>query len=269
MSTTAQLTYSIPPPDGSRPFTNMNHDSFTGKRLHNWTKDTHYVQVEDVRGKEHRYTLDTAGFQFYRHPANHTRFLDDEEIKKEYYPENMELIKKLTGATRAVLFDHRRPDLVNDSPEKRQPVSFVHVDQTTSSAKARVPRHFPASDVPALLQRRYQIINLWRPISHSAIDWPLALCDFRSVNAEEDLMPISLIYPDHEGETLGVKYNPKHQWIYKSAMDPEDLVLFKCFDSIEDGSVARLTPHTAFEDPRTPEGTPFRESIEIRALVFY
>ena len=41
------------------------------------------------------------------------------------------------------------------------------------------------------------------------------------------------------------------------------------YDSIEDGSVAVLTPHTAFEDPATPAGAPPRESIELRALVFY
>ena len=41
------------------------------------------------------------------------------------------------------------------------------------------------------------------------------------------------------------------------------------FDSISDGIIARLTPHTAFKDPKTPEGAPFRESIEVEALVFY
>ena len=41
------------------------------------------------------------------------------------------------------------------------------------------------------------------------------------------------------------------------------------FDSIQDGSVAVFTPHSGFEDPNTPTGTPPRESIELRALVFY
>lgn len=41
------------------------------------------------------------------------------------------------------------------------------------------------------------------------------------------------------------------------------------YDSIEDGSVAVLTPHTAFVDPTTPPDAPLRESIELRALVFY
>lgn len=45
--------------------------------------------------------------------------------------------------------------------------------------------------------------------------------------------------------------------------------ILSSYDSIEDGSVSVLTPHTAFEDPSTPKGSPLRESIELRALVFY
>ena len=40
-------------------------------------------------------------------------------------------------------------------------------------------------------------------------------------------------------------------------------------ESIQDGSVAEFTPHTAFDDPTTPKGAPHRESIELRTLVFY
>ena len=39
------------------------------------------------------------------------------------------------------------------------------------------------------------------------------------------------------------------------------------YDSAE--GVAVLTPHTAFKDPTTPDDAPLRESIELRALVFY
>ena len=41
------------------------------------------------------------------------------------------------------------------------------------------------------------------------------------------------------------------------------------FDSLQDGTVAVLTPHTGFSDPATPADAPLRESIELRALVFY
>ena len=106
-------------------------------------------------------------------------------------------------------------------------MSQVHVDQTTAASIARVHRHLPASDVPALLKRRFQIINLWRPISHVALDWPLGLCDYRSVDPKKDVVPVTLVYPDREGETLGVKFNPDHRWRYFRGMTPDELVLIK------------------------------------------
>ncbi|KAH9944731.1 hypothetical protein B0H21DRAFT_450602 [Amylocystis lapponica] len=272
-TTTAELIYFAPPPDGSRPYTAININPLTGKNDHNWVEEPHLSQIENIRGKEDSVSLDASGFRFFRHAAKHTSFTDDADIEREYYPESIELVKELTGASRAVVFDHtirrRRPDEIADSPQKRQPVAQVHVDQTTASAIARVHRHLPPADAPALLRRRFQIINLWRPISHAALDWPLALCDYGSIDTKADLVPTTLRYPDRDGETYGVKYNPNHRWKYLRGMEPDELVLIKCFDSKDDGKTAILTPHTAFNDPLTPEGVPLRESIELRLLVFY
>ncbi|KAG1834701.1 hypothetical protein EV424DRAFT_518508 [Suillus variegatus] len=270
-NTITTLNYFHPPSDGSRPYTDIYAPS--GKPVHNWIEDPHEVQIEDVRGKEELYKLDNAGFQYGREAPKHTSFLNDDEIEREYYPESIDLMKRVTGATKIVIFDHtvrrRLPGETDSGPEKRQPVPRAHVDQTPAASVARVHRHLPPTEVPSLLSKRFQIINLWRPISHAAVDWPLALCDFRSVDFKKDLLPVALIYPDREGETFGAKYNPNHQWKYLKAMTPEEFVLIKCSESIEDGSVARLGPHTAFQDPNTPEGALPRESIELRALVFY
>ncbi|KAG9311287.1 hypothetical protein JVU11DRAFT_8375 [Chiua virens] len=269
-ATNGSLNYFLPPADGSRPFNNK-----IGEHSRNWVEDPRVVDIENIRGSEDQYKLDNAGFQFGKAVSSHTSFVNEKEIEAEYYPHCTELIKKLTGASRIVIFDHtirrRRPEdsEVDDNAQKRQPVSLIHVDQTTVSSIARVHRHLPPSDAPALLKRRFQIINLWRPISHPAFDWPLALCDFRSVDVKKDLVPVALIYPDREGEAYGVKYNEAHKWKYMKGMQPDEFVLIKCFDSVQDGSVAILTPHTGFQDPNRPEGAPFRESIEVRTLVFY
>ncbi|KAJ7449313.1 hypothetical protein FB451DRAFT_1053495 [Mycena latifolia] len=272
-STTGTLAFYVPPKDGARAYQNINATPVTGVRDRNFTLEVHDVEIRNLRGNESAATLDTAGYQLYNHPAKHTTFTNDAEIEKEYYPESIDLIKRLTGASRVVLFDHtvrrRRPSEIDDSPDKRQPVAQTHVDQTNSSAVARVHRHLPAEEVPELLKHRFQIINLWRPISHPAVDWPLALCDFRSVDPANDVLPVALVYPDREGETFGVKYNPNQKWTYFLGVAPEELILIKCYDSLQDGSVALYTPHTGFKDPATPEGTPLRESIELRALVFY
>ncbi|KAG7093555.1 hypothetical protein E1B28_007225 [Marasmius oreades] len=267
----ARLFYYAPPSDGSKPRIYVSPPE--GVPPVTYGADEHVVQIENVRGKEATFTLDNAGFLFGKYTPNHKAFSNDEEIEKEYYPESIDLIKRLTGASKVVLFDHtvrrRVAGETGIDPKKRGPVPRTHVDQTPSAAHNRVHRHLPEAEAKERLKHRFQIINLWRPISHPADDWPLAVCDFRSVNWENDLVPVELVYPDRVGETFNVKYNPEHKWKYLRGMTPEEFILIKCYDSVEDGSVAVLTPHTAFEDPATAAGTPPRQSIELRALVFY
>ncbi|KAF9552783.1 hypothetical protein CPC08DRAFT_714305 [Agrocybe pediades] len=271
-TTTGIVSFLVPPADKSVELF-AYPDPVTGGRKNNYQREDKQIFVENLRGKEDSVTLDTAGFQFFHAPAAHKTFANDEEIQREYYPESVELIKKLTGASRVEIFDHtirrRNPDQIGDSPDKRQPVPQAHVDQTAAAAIDRVHRHLPESEAPKLLKKRFQIINLWRPISHPAWDWPLALCNYRSVDPENDTAPVTLRFPNRKGETMGVKYNPNQKWKYLYGMTPDEVVLIKCSDSLQDGSVAVFTPHTAFEDPATPKGSPFRQSIELRALVFY
>ncbi|KAG1784203.1 hypothetical protein EV702DRAFT_1040609 [Suillus placidus] len=251
-NTISTLNYFLSPPNGSpsRPYVDIN----SGKFVRNWVDDPHDM-------------LDNAGFQYGREATNHTSFLSDAEIEHEYHPECIDIIKRATGAT----IRRHRP---GEDDVSGQPVPMVHVDQTKTSSIARVHQHLPPTEVPSLLRRRFQIINLWRPISHAAVDCPLALCDYRSVDEKIDLVPLAHIYPNREGnsrprESYALKYNPNHQWKYMRAMTPEEFVLFKCFDSVQDGSVAIFSPHTAFQDLNAEEGMPPRESIEMRFLVFY
>ncbi|HEV7446207.1 MAG TPA: CmcJ/NvfI family oxidoreductase, partial [Steroidobacteraceae bacterium] len=98
-------------------------------------------------------------------------------------------------------------------------------------------------------------------------DSPLAVSDARSVDGQ-DLVATDLIYPDRTGEVYYVKFNPEHKWFYAPAMRDDEIMLIKCYDSVDDGR-ARFVPHSAFVDPTTPAGAPPRESIELRTLVFY
>lgn len=93
--------------------------------------------------------------------------------------------------------------------------------------------------------------------------------------AEDDLVPIGLIYENRKGETLDVRFNPLQRWFYKFRQTPQEALLIKCFDNRAGvGSAeefkgrAKRVPHSAFEVPGT-EGEEGRESIEVRALVFH
>jgi hypothetical protein len=51
-------------------------------------------------------------------------------------------------------------------------------------------------------------------------------------------------------------------------MARNEAIVFKVFDTDADAGV-RFTAHTAFDDPTTRPDAKMRESIEMRALVFY
>lgn len=125
------------------------------------------------------------------------------------------------------------PDRFNDTALTRTPVTYVHVDQTHASTLARVHRHLPPhlASYYTSSSRRYQLLNLWRPISHPAHDRPLTLCDYRTVNLERDMEPQRLVFPEgmEDGETWGVKYHKSHRWVYQRGMKPDECVLIKWY----------------------------------------
>lgn len=208
-------------------------------------------------------TLDVEGFALMRQHSLVGDFWDDAEAYSLGRREAARLVAKATGAARVHVFDHtqrrRAPDAF------RQPSTRVHVDYTESSAPQRV-RDLLGRDAGALLAKRFAFINVWRPISHPAEDWPLALCDARSVRPG-DLVATDIVYADRRGEIYGMTYAPHHRWWYAPDMALDEALLIKCYDSRP--NVARFTPHTAFENPLTSIAAPPRESIEFRTIAFF
>ena len=85
----ADFNYHKDPGDGSAP-----HPSYVGKpETYERPAETISQVVHDIRGEEEKYSLDTTGFQVYRHVSRETAFEDDEEIKKTYYPEIEDILK--------------------------------------------------------------------------------------------------------------------------------------------------------------------------------
>jgi hypothetical protein len=264
----ADLNYLAPMTERPR---NYTFDPPPGVPRSNTVHETHQVPIYDMRAVQPPVSLDREGFELVRHATAVHDFYNDDAVKSVYYPESERLIAELTGASRVFIFDHtvrRRvrgaEDRVTGQP--RQPVPRVHVDHTAKSGPQRV-RDFFGDEADALLRGRVQVINLWRPIRGPLRDAPLAVGDARTV-ASNDLIPSDLVYRDRVGETYAVRFNPAHRWYYAPAMQADEALLIKCFDSKTDGR-ARFAPHTAFEDPTAPADVLPRESIELRTLVFH
>jgi len=267
---TITLNYFQPPVDGSAPY-NYVEKQPEGVAQRNYEDFDVNVPFTDIRGRESQYNLDTDAFQVFKNVPDSAEkdFDDDESVKKIYYPEIEKLVlDNVPGANRVVIFDHTIRRSNPDAP--RAPVTRVHIDQTAKSAAQRVRRHLP-EEAEKLLQGRYRIINVWRPLNGPVQASPLGFASSAST-LDEDVIPIEHRYPDTTGETAGIRYNEGQKWHYWSGMTNNERLFLECFDSEslkpDSGVKGGRVPHTAFVDPRTPEGARGRESIEVRTLVF-
>ena len=264
----ADLNYMVPMAEKPRVYT---YEPPPGIARTNAAHEPHRLRIRSARPLALDLSLDSEGFMLVGHESAVRDFYDEDELRRIYYPEVERLVAGATGANRVMVFDHtvrRRIPGVEDrtASAPRQPVPRVHNDYTVKSGPQRV-RDLLDGEADALLRRRFGIVNVWRPIRGPLRDAPLAVCDARSV-AFADFVPSDLIYPDRTGETYQVIYNPAHRWFYAPAMREDEALLIKTYDSAQDGR-ARFVPHSAFEDPTAPPDVLPRESIELRALVFY
>ncbi|WP_395645698.1 CmcJ/NvfI family oxidoreductase [Terricaulis sp.] len=255
-SVEASLQYLEPSPD--RPVVSFANE---GRGETNAVFSPRRVRVLDARGLGA--TMNVQGFELIRHASSVADFEDDDWVKIVGYGEAEQIVQAATGARRVHVFDATRRKRSPDSP--RQPSVRVHNDYTPASARQRV-RDLLGERAKQLLQRRIAFINVWRPVNHPAVDWPLALADARSVDAA-DLVPTEIVYPGRVGEIYSLTYSPRHAWRYYPALALNEAILIKCYDARE--NVARWSPHTAFDNPLAPPGVPPRESIEFRTIAFF
>jgi len=249
---------------------NLTYDPPPGVPRSNQVPEAHTMAIHDLRPIAGRLSLDHEGIGLVEARTAQRDFYDEDEVKRVYYPECIDLVLRATGGYRAQMFDHtirRRAwggtDRAPGVP--RQPVTRVHNDYTVTSGPQRV-RDLMNGEAEELLKHRFQIINLWRPIRGPLVDAPLALADASSV-AFADFIASDLVYRDRKGETYNVRYNPAHRWFYAPEMRETEAILIKSYDSRE--GAARFAPHTSFEDPTAPADILPRESIEVRMLVFH
>lgn len=265
-SVTGELNYLLD--DGVRPV-NYTFPQPDGQPLRTGTLQPTRVLIRNARLLPGAPVLDVQGFERVEQPTQIPDLQNEALVRRYYYAEADALLRQVTGAVKTLIFDHtiRIDEPGREAVGLREPVRYVHNDQTERSAIRRVRGHLPAEEAEQRLQKRFAIINLWRPIGSPVYTTPLALCDASSIEPA-DFLPTDLVYPDKVGETFSLRANPAHRWYYYPQLRPDEVLLLKIYDSRTD-IAARAGAHTAFDDPTTPAEAPPRRSIELRALVFF
>jgi hypothetical protein len=228
--------------------------------------------VRDARALSNTFTLDIEGFAFVDHPTQVSNFFDDAELETVYNLEVEELIKAHTpGVTRVFVFDHTRRSSSQSLREKynaREPAGAAHTDYTDWSAAQRIKDLLP-DEADTLLVKRFAITNVWRSMTGIIEEWPMALCDARSVD-DSCLHTVERRAYNRIGQTRHASFDAGNDWYYFPRMTRDEAILIKNYDSgaVAEG-VAPYSLHAAFDDPTSPADAAPRESLETRALVFF
>ncbi|MGV3726248.1 CmcJ/NvfI family oxidoreductase [Hydrogenophaga sp.] len=267
-SVRASLNYTV---DNGRPPDYYFYEPDPGTDLNPPGTDVREMEIYDAWSEVDRLSVDREGFELHDFGAVFNAFDDEDAVKRDFYPQVVDHVKRHTGAKRVVVFDHtlrkRLPaDLKVQTTVQRPAVMLVHSDYTVASGPQRVRDILPG-EADALLQRRVAFFNVWKPLRERVYELPLAMCDART-HAEGDMLRMDLKYRERTGEIYVMRHAPTHRWMYFPHMEAHQALLLKTYDSETDGR-ARFMGHTAFEDPTTPADAPKRESIEVRTMAFF
>ena len=246
--------------------------------------EVHATVINDARRGE-GLGLDTSAFQLVHAPSNVADFMDTDEAMRVYYEECKALARELTGATVTFTYDHliREPGRqisgggtdgatnITGSEAGGGYIGFAHMDYTDNSTwDAYLAVH--GQTVPAN-PKRVISLNFWRGLSGVVDDHPLTVCDARTVQPKDLFETVvygygASNYSWHEIgiDTFSVKYSQDHRWYYYPRMTPDEVLVFKAYDS--EGVIGRTCPHCAFANPLAAPDSPARRSIELRVLCF-
>ncbi|KAK5153117.1 hypothetical protein LTS14_007761 [Recurvomyces mirabilis] len=235
--------------------------------------DKRDIIVNDIRPKKKSLSLESNGCFIWDFDTglSYDDFDDKTKVKDVYLAEVAEGLRKKLGAEKVQIFEHtlrkRHAEFPISTGEPyafNQPTSIAHVDTTIPWCHAMARQLNPRDE--SVTDCRIQCVNIWKPLRGPVQDWPLALCDPNSVRSDYDLEPCDLVYPDYVVENRQVYHSDNLQWFYISEQRENEAWVFMQTDT---GRSDWTVAHTAFPLPNAPKNAAPRESIEVRALVYY
>lgn len=257
--------------------------SFILPNYENYPMVTYDVSIRNARSIVSELSLDNEGFILTNHKTGYADVRDQKVMREGYVDEMVPFIRDFFDASWVVPFRstvHLRRAAGAAVPKEgwntaaagaRGAGGFAHIDYASVAAPMIAARESQAEGVQIRPYSRLMIIQAWRALSPPPQDIPLAFCDASTVR-DTDIAIVDFVSDARNKAATATKnlvcrFNPDHRWYYFPEMTPDELVLFKGYDS--DHHYKLWSPHSAFDDRRTyPDARP-RESVEARFFVYY
>lgn len=232
------------------------------------------IPVQDIRGIEHEFSVSRNGFGLMNLdlPFDVQRIDDEEWIKSAFVPDLARSAKEFLGASRVQVFDYKIrksekqfPISTGEPYQYQQPATVLHIDSTPNWTSSLVDSLNEGNEAERLKTSRYEYVNIWVPLRGPVRKWPLALCDNTTVDVDSDLQARDLVYEYGVVESFLAHDSYAYRFYYLRDQQPTEAWIMVQSDSHS----LRGVLHTSFYNPHADEKDPERESIEVRALVYY
>ncbi len=233
-----------------------------------WPGEDHTVNIHDVRGEKDRMAFDRNGFVVLDE-ASPVSDLGDAGQMDAYCRYCEDTVQRLTGASKVVSFGAIRRTNSTGTHGHNQPAVGAHVDYGARTVADYTRQILPPEEAEERLARRHMLFNLWRPLA-TVESAPFALCDASTVR-REDLFPSEIVGGlggvDFSLWGFNLAYRPDHRWCWLPHQQPEEMMVFKLFDT--EPQAVQFTAHTSFTPPDVPSDAAPRESMELRTIAYF
>ncbi|MEM9905052.1 MAG: TetR/AcrR family transcriptional regulator [Cyanobacteria bacterium P01_D01_bin.44] len=227
---------------------------------------TRRVTMRNGRHWDPAPSFDLEGFELIAAPTVFAQPPSDSEARVAYGTIEAALKKRL-GASFAWVFDHTVRH-TEHTPGRRPPIRIVHADYGRGAGVRRLWELLPHAKAERWAGSRVVVANLWQSVAGVVHSMPLAFVDITSV-CDENFIPVTVHYPDRDGEVGYYRPNEDHRWYWFPFLRPSESLLFKTFDGLP-GEHHWSCPHAAFTAPNSPkELAGRRTSIEFRILLAF
>ncbi len=202
------------------------------------------------------------------HVTQVRNFRDPQEVETVYRREMEDLVKRVTGAGKVIVFHMQiRDNAPVVDANVRRPAPIAHIDYNEETFRIRAREELgDAADY--WLRKPFSAINVWRGVK-PVEEMPLAVCDSRTVDMK-DLHEATIherIGDPRPYTALNLAFQPTQRWYYFPQMRTDEALLFKLCDT--DPRRAGPSAHAAFADPTSRPDAPPRVSFEVRTLAFF
>jgi hypothetical protein len=230
------------------------------------------VPIRNARPILDRLSIEEQGFTLVRHTTGCATVRDPQVMRERYLAEMVPFIKNHFNASWVV---PRREGVIlrhaggSSVAKVRSTATAAHIDYAPVAAPVVAAMEDRVQGMPTRSYSRMLIVQAWRALSPPPQDFPLAVCDRRTLDpldiCPHDWSPKQ--EPGYSFRSSLIQYNADQRWYYFPRMIEDEVLLFRIYDSnVHFNSGA---PHSGFDDRRAyPDARP-RESVEARFFVYF